>query len=329
MLIDQFNRQINYLRISVTDRCDLRCRYCMNEHMEFLPRDTLLNFEEVERIAGIFVSLGVEKIRITGGEPLVRKGLVHLIEKLYRIPDLKHLVMSSNAVSLARYARPLKEAGLARLNISLDSLQNERFKTITRNGDLARVLEGIAVAKTVGFEKIKINSVLMHGFNDDEAIDLVNYAVDNSFDISFIEEMPLGEIDSHRRATSSYSNQQLLKTLQRSFDIGQECEKQNSAGPARQFPLMGTHTKVGLISPHSDNFCSTCNRVRISAEGKLLLCLGNNHALDLKNLMREKKMDDQAIKNQIMQTMNIKPERHEFDLEGEPQIVRFMNMTGG
>jgi len=332
MLIDQFKRQINYIRISVTDRCDFRCRYCMNEHMDFLPREHILSLEEIERLAIIFVSQGINKIRITGGEPLVRKGLIGLLEKLSRLEGLNELVLTTNGSTLEQHAEALKKAGVARINISLDSLQEQRFKNITRVGDLNKVLNGIAAAQAQGFKALKLNCVMMKGVNDDEVLDLLHFAMERELDISFIEEMPLGYIQSHDRALSSVSNddiQSKIEVQHRIQELKVDTSKPNNAGPARKFSIEGSRTVLGLISPHTHNFCSSCNRVRLTAEGKLLLCLGNEHSVDFKALLRNPNLNDQELADAFCDALHIKPEKHEFDLTSPPQIVRFMNMTGG
>lgn len=325
-LIDRFGRRINYLRISVTDRCDLRCLYCMAEEMTFLPRARILTLEEIYTIAAAFVDFGVEKIRITGGEPLVRRGVLDLIEWLGRLP-LKELVLTTNGMRLVEYAEKLVAAGIQRVNISLDSLKPERFKRITRVGELSRVLAGIEAARRAGFAKIKLNCVVMKGYNHDEVIDLVQFAVDNGLDISFIEEMPLGVIEEHDRATVFYSSDQVRADLEQVFKLLPTPER--SGGPARYFKVVGTKTKVGFISPHSHNFCADCNRVRLTAEGKLLLCLGNEHSVDLKQVLRRYPGDAGKLRQAIIAAMAIKPERHHFDLREHPIILRHMNATGG
>ncbi len=325
MLQDRFGRRISYLRISVTDRCDLRCLYCMAEEMVFLPRAQLLTFEEIEEIAAAFVELGVEKIRITGGEPLVRRDILFLIERLGKLP-LRELTLTTNATRLARFAKALRDAGVRRINISLDTLRRERFRKITRVGDLDRVLEGIEAARAVGFDRIRLNSVVLKGFNHDEVTDLVRFAVERGFDIAFIEEMPLGEVP-RSRAESYYSSDQIRNDL--FFFFNETATTERSGGPARYFRIAGTTSRVGFISPHSHNFCADCNRVRLTAEGKLLLCLGQEHAVDLKAVVRRYPGDRERLKGAIRQAMTIKPKGHEFDLHEKPIILRHMNRTGG
>lgn len=327
MLVDRFSRTIDYLRISVTDRCDFRCVYCMAEEMTFLPRDQVLSLEETYRIAKAFVELGVKKIRITGGEPLIRKNVLWLLEKIAALPGLHELVITTNGSQLAKLAPELKRVGVKRINISLDSLQPLKFKSLTRTGELQTVIDGIDAAREQGFQKIKLNAVVLKGRNDDEVIHLVNFAEQRQIDISFIEEMPLGSIQEHNRALSLMTSEDIIQQLSTVHKL--TAIEEQTGGPSRYYALNDSKSRVGFISPHSNNFCSTCNRVRLTAEGRLLLCLGNEHSIDLRELMRDQQASDDELKLAIQQSMNIKPERHEFDLNDEPQIVRFMNMTGG
>lgn len=326
-LVDSFQRRIRYLRLSVTDRCDLRCVYCMAEDMRFLPREQVLSLEELLRVARVFTRLGVEKIRLTGGEPLVRQGLPWLVRELAGLPGLRELALTTNGMRLAESAQALRDAGLMRLNISLDSLDPDRFRAITRVGDLARVQEGLRAARAAGFSRIKLNAVVLRGRNDDEVVDLLDFAAREDCDLAFIEEMPLGDIDEHDRALAFMPSDEILARLQRRFTLLPSTE--SSGGPARYWRLAGSDTRVGFISPHSHNFCASCNRVRVTVEGRLLLCLGNEHSLDLRHLMREEKLDDDGLAAAIIGAMALKPERHHFDLQEPVQIVRFMNMTGG
>lgn len=325
MLQDRFGRRITYLRVSVTDRCDLRCLYCMAEQMEFLPRAQVLTLEEIEFIVAIFVELGIERVRITGGEPLVRRGILQLIERLGKLP-LRELTLTTNATRLAPVAKALRQAGIKRINISLDTLKPERFRKITRVGDLKVVLGGIEAAQEAGFDRIKINSVILKGYNHDEVVDLTRFAVERGFDIAFIEEMPLG-IVPRERAASYYSSDQILADLRAHFELIPTAEK--TGGPARYFRIVGSDTKVGFISPHSHNFCNDCNRVRLTAEGRLLLCLGQEHAVDLKQLVRRYPGEVAPLKEAIQKAMWIKPRGHEFKLHEQPIILRHMNHTGG
>ncbi len=326
-LIDGFGREINYVRISITDRCDFRCVYCMAEDMTFLPRNQILTLEEIERCARMLVANGVEKIRLTGGEPTVRKGFVDLCRNISSIEGLQELVMTTNGAQLEKYAKPLAEAGVKRLNISLDSLRPERFRAMTRVGDLQRVLRGIEAARDAGFAAVKINSVIINGSNDDELLELTEFAVNNGLDITFIEEMPLGQV-GRSRDKALFTSEQVRERLTQRFQLLESTE--SSGGPARYMRLKDhPKTRVGFISPHSNNFCSSCNRVRLTAEGKLLLCLGNEHDLDLKTLLRKHPQDDQPVMDAVRKALFHKPERHHFSSDGEVQILRFMNASGG
>lgn len=326
-LIDQFGRTVDYIRLSITDRCDFRCVYCMAEDMTFLPRDEVLSLEECARLVKIFVNLGVSKVRITGGEPLVRKNALWLFEEVGKLAGLKELVLTTNGSQLQSQAQALKKAGVKRINISIDSLKPERFKQITRTGKLEQVLDGLQASIHAGFEGIKINTVLMRGQNDDEATDLVQFAIDNKIDISFIEEMPLGEVD-HARESTFVSNADTLKLLQSTFTLLASTE--TTGGPARYWRVANSATKIGFISPHSHNFCESCNRVRITCKGELFLCLGQEDKVDLMPLLRENSNDDAPIIEAIQQSMRVKPKGHDFDLRrAEPAVIRFMSHTGG
>ncbi len=325
-LRDTFGREINYLRLSITDRCDFRCLYCMAEDMTFMPRKHVLTLEEIERLSRAFVSLGVKKIRVTGGEPLVRKDALHLLQQLGKIDGLNELCLTTNGSQLATMAPEIQAAGVKRINISIDSLNPERFRTLTRHGDLNQVLNGIEKARQCGFEKIKLNAVLMRHFNIDEVVELTRYALTRDLDICFIEEMPLGEVASHQRSEEFISSEEVRQRLAPHFQL--RSSDARTGGPARYWHAEGYRSKVGFISPHSDNFCASCNRVRVTATGRLLLCLGNEDSIDLKSIMRSNESDT-ALKAAIVNAMQFKPEKHHFDLHDAPQIVRFMNTTGG
>lgn len=326
-LVDNFHRVINYVRISVTDRCDFRCVYCMDDEMQFVPRAQLLTLEEIARVAKAFTELGVAKIRITGGEPLVRRNIIKLFEDIGALPGLKELVTTTNGSQLSKLAVPLRNAGVKRINISLDSLNAEKFRRITRVGDLDTVLAGIESARQAGFEKIKINAVILKNRNHDEVIDLVSFASDRELDISFIEEMPLGVIGDHDRAEAYYSSDQIRHDLEQQFELIPTTE--TTGGPSKYYQLADSRTRVGFISPHSHNFCDQCNRVRLTCEGRLLLCLGQEHSVDLRKVMRANPNDDEKLKQAIRDSMSIKPKGHEFDLTEKPLIFRHMNVTGG
>lgn len=325
-LRDGQGRLVDYLRLSVTDRCDFRCVYCMAEDMTFLPRNQVLSLEEIHRVARVFVGLGVRKIRLTGGEPLVRKGITGLCENIAALPGLGELVMTTNGSQLTKLAKPLARAGVKRLNISLDSLNPLKFRTITRTGDLNQVLAGIDAAREAGFGRIKLNSVIMKGRNDDEVRHLVDFAIAREIDISFIEEMPLGHV-GRSRGEAFFSSDQVRELIAQHHALTESVE--SSGGPARyQRLLQHPRTRIGFISPHSHNFCSTCNRVRLTAEGRLLLCLGHEHSLDLRALLRRHE-DDAPVIQSVVAALQRKPARHEFSAEGEVQVVRFMNASGG
>lgn len=330
-LVDQFGRTVDYIRLSITDRCDFRCVYCMAEEMTFLPRDEVLSLEECARLVKIFVELGVSKVRITGGEPLVRKNALWLFEEVGKLEGLNELVLTTNGSQLEKQAQDLKNAGVKRINISVDSLNAERFKRITRTGELDKVLRGIQAAKQAGFESIKLNTVLMRGVNDDEALSLVKFAIDEAIDISFIEEMPLGDV-THARESTFCSNESTLKILQSEYPLIASAE--TTGGPARYWRVAESNgesnTKIGFISPHSHNFCESCNRVRITCKGELYLCLGQEDKVDLMPLLRANPNDDQAIIDAVLASMAIKPKGHDFDLRrAEPAVIRFMSHTGG
>jgi GTP 3',8-cyclase len=326
-LIDQFGRKVDYIRLSITDRCDFRCVYCMSDDMTFLPRDEVLSLEECARLVKIFVGLGVSKVRITGGEPLVRKNAMWLFEEVGSLPDLRELVLTTNGSQLESQAGALKKAGVKRINISIDSLQHERFKKITRTGDLNKVLAGLQASIHAGFEGIKINTVLMKNSNDDEAVDLVQFAIEQKIDISFIEEMPLGDVN-HNRENTFVSNIDTLKLLQSAFPLLSSTE--STGGPARYWRVANSITKIGFISPHSHNFCESCNRVRISCQGELFLCLGQDDKVELMPLLRANPNNDAPVIQAILDSMRVKPKGHNFDLRrAEPAVVRFMSHTGG
>jgi len=295
--------------------------------MEFLPKTQLLSLEEIDRIASIFISLGVEKIRITGGEPLVRKNIDSLFSSLSKNKGLKELTLTTNASQLKKKALMLKSSGVKRINISLDSLDPLTFKKMTRTGVLEDVLKGIEHAVEVGFEKIKLNTVLMKGINDHELFELIDYAIKHGLDISFIEEMPLGSTDFERKVTA-VSNNDVLEKIKDKYSV--KSISLSTGGPAKYWQVEGSNTRVGLISPHSHNFCEDCNRVRISCKGELFLCLGQEEKIELMPLLRNHLHDDQPIKDAIINSMKIKPLSHEFNLnQSKPAIVRFMSHTGG
>ncbi|MDN6873731.1 GTP 3',8-cyclase MoaA [Pseudomonas citronellolis] len=326
-LVDPFGRRITYLRLSVTDRCDFRCTYCMSEDMQFLPRDQVLSLEELYAVADAFIALGVRRIRITGGEPLVRKGLTSLLARLGARPELEDLAITSNGSQLAGRAAELRAAGVRRLNISLDSLRRERFAAFTRSDRLPQVLAGIEAARAAGFERIKLNCVVQKGRNDDEVCELVEYALAYGLDISFIEEMPLGSISSHDRAQTLCSSDEVRARLAEHWQLTPSLER--SGGPSRYYRVDGLPSRIGFISPHSHNFCGDCNRVRVTAEGRLVLCLGHEGALDLRQLLRSHPGDGAWLRAALVEALQLKPQRHHFDAAEQVQVLRFMSMTGG
>lgn len=328
VLVDGFARRVDYLRMSVTDRCDFRCVYCMAEDMQFLPRQRILTLEELYQLAQRFVALGTRKIRLTGGEPLICPGVVQLCERIGQLPGLRELCMTTNGSQLGKLAAPLFEAGVKRLNISLDSLDPTLFRQLTRTGDLSQVIAGIDAAIAAGFERTKLNCVVMKGRNDREINELVAFAIDRSLDLSFIEEMPLGTISEHSRRDAFFSSAQVRERIAERYTLMESAE--STQGPSRYWRLAeAPQIRLGFISPHSHNFCGTCNRVRLTVEGRLLLCLGNEHSVDLKAVLRAHPGDAERLQRAIVEAMKLKPYRHHFELNDELQVVRFMNMTGG
>ena len=326
-LVDRFGRQIDYIRLSVTDRCDFRCVYCMTEDMTFLPRNQILSLEELHQVAKAFTELGVKKIRLTGGEPMVRRDVMCLVERIGQLPGLEELLLTTNGAQLQKFAAPLKAAGVNRINISIDSLDTDRFKRISRVGKLKNVLVGIEAARAAGFNRIRLNSVIMRGYNEDEILPLADFAIDRGIDIAFIEEMPLGEASDHKREETTCSNDWVRSVIEEKYNLLDSAEK--TAGPSRYTKVAGMQSRIGFISPVSHNFCEDCNRVRVTAEGRLLLCLGNEHSVDLRAVLRKEGSSHNNLKMAIIAAMDLKPERHYFYDHDHTQPVRFMNVTGG
>lgn len=326
-LIDKYGRHIDYVRLSVTDRCDFRCVYCMSEQMHFLPRKEVLSLEEILRVARAFTRLGVRKIRLTGGEPLIRSNVLSLIENIGSLPELEELLVTTNGSQLEAMAPALKSAGVSRINISLDSLQPDTFAEMTRTGNLEQVQRGIEAAVACGFKSLRLNTVILKGRNDHEILDLLEYALRLGINIAYIEEMPLGTVSDHDRLETVCSNEEVRRIIETRYPLTPVVMK--TAGPSRYYRLESGATMVGFISPVSHNFCDLCNRVRVTVEGRLLLCLGNEHSVDLRAILRAQPDDDALLQESIRAAMDLKPHRHHFYEQDAPQIVRFMNVTGG
>lgn len=329
-LIDPFNRRIEYLRVSVTDRCDFRCVYCMSEHMTFLPKRDLLSLEELDRLCSAFVRRGVRKLRITGGEPLVRKNILWLFRALGRHLQsgaLDELTLTTNGSQLAKFASELKAAGVERINVSLDTLDAQKFRSITRWGDLATVLGGIDAAEKAGL-KIKINTVALKGINEDELERLVDFAHGRGADITFIETMPLGDIDGDR--TAHYLPLSLVRArLMDRFEL--QDSPYRTGGPARYVTVKETGGRIGFITPMTHNFCESCNRVRITCTGTLFMCLGQEDAADLRTPLRAS-ADDAMLDAAIAEAIARKPKGHDFVIDRrtkKPSVARHMSVTGG
>ncbi len=323
-LIDPFNRRIEYVRFSVTDRCDLRCSYCIPDGFhDFEEPDNWLTFEEIERVVRAFAELGVRRIRLTGGEPLTRRNLPDLARKLAAIPGVEDLSLSTNGTRLSKLATSLREAGVHRLNVSLDSLRPDVFKSITR-GNLDKVIQGLMAAKAAGFSPIKINMVVLRGVNDGEVEDMVEFCLEHGFTLRLIETMPMG--DTGRKAVNDFvSLQDVRERLASRYDLLPTVVL--GGGPARYYAIAGTQLKLGFITPISQHFCATCNRVRVSADGTIYLCLGQEDSVALRPLLRAGISDD-GLKQAILYAIARKPERHEFR-ERPEKVMRFMSLTGG
>ncbi|MEZ5582892.1 MAG: GTP 3',8-cyclase MoaA [Candidatus Competibacteraceae bacterium] len=316
---------MTYVRLSVTDRCDFRCVYCMSEDMTFLPRARILTLEELATLGRAFTELGAQDSHHRG-EPLVRRNVLWLFRELGQLEGLKELVLTTNGSQLEKMAGELKDAGVKRINISLDSLI-ERFRRITRVGELDKVLRGIRAAQAAGFKGLKLNTVILKNRNDDEIVSLARFAIDNGMDISYIEEMPLGVIGDHDRAEAYCSSEHIREELGKQFTLIATTE--STGGPSRYYRIPGTDSRIGFISPHSHNFCGDCNRVRVTVEGRLLLCLGQEHSVDLRHVLRAYPGNRERLAQTLVQSMDIKPKGHEFDLGTKPIIMRHMNVTGG
>ncbi len=328
-LVDAYGRRIDYVRLSLTDRCDLRCVYCMSEEMSFLPKADLLSFEEIERLADVLIRRGVKKLRLTGGEPLVRKGVMGLIEHLgahVRDGDLEEVTLTTNGTQLAQYAEGLAAAGVRRINVSLDTRDRETFKRIARRDALAKVLEGIAAAKAAGL-KLKINTVALAHDNRKEIPWLIRWAHEQGFDITLIETMPLGEIEEDR--TDQYVSLRDVRRDLESFWTLKDIPLR-TAGPARYVKVAETGGRLGFITPLSHNFCESCNRVRVTCTGVMYMCLGQEDSIDLRAPLRLSAKDD-LLNAALDKAMASKPKGHDFIIErgAAPAVSRHMSATGG
>ena len=325
-MVDSFGRHITYVRMSVTDRCDLRCRYCMAERMMFLPRKDVLRLEEIVQLADIFIDRGVNRIRVTGGEPLVRKGIDQLIPELGKRlgHGLDELTMTTNGTQLDRRAEMLADAGIRRINVSLDSRDPERFRHITRGGELAQVFRGIEAAAAVGL-RIKINMVALKGLNEDEIGSMLRWCAAQGHDLTLIETMPLGEVEEDR--TEHYLPlSQVREQLEQQFLLIPSLAR--TGGPARYYEVEGLGVRLGLITPLTDNFCEGCNRIRVAATGTVFGCLGHDQKVELRDLLREG--GGQSVNDALDRLLAEKPRRHNFDIQADRAAVnRHMSVTGG
>lgn len=330
-LIDPFARPISYLRVSVTDRCDFRCVYCMSENMTFLPKADLLTLEELDRMCSAFVGLGVEKLRITGGEPLVRKGIMTFFRAMKRHLDsgaLKELTLTTNGSQLRKHAAELADCGVRRINVSLDTLDARKFAEITRWGRLDQVLDGIAAAREAGM-RVKINAVALKGFNEDELFQLVDWCGGEGHDLTFIEVMPMGDLGNEDRLDQYWSLKDLRARLAERFTLTDLAER--TGGPARYVRLEETQQKLGFITPLTHNFCESCNRVRLTCTGELFMCLGQEDMADLRGPLRASG-EDAVLEATIRAAIARKPKGHDFDYGRQRvtgQVSRHMSHTGG
>jgi cyclic pyranopterin phosphate synthase len=328
-MIDPFGRAVTYLRVSVTDRCDFRCTYCMAENMTFLPKKDLLTLEELNRLCSAFIAKGVRKLRLTGGEPLVRKNIMHLVRELGRqVHDgrLDELTLTTNGSQLAKHAAELADCGVRRINVSLDTLDPQKFKTITRWGDLSKVIEGIDAAQAAGL-KVKINAVALKDFNDREIPELMRWAHGRGMDLTLIETMPMGEIEEDR--TDRYLPlSEMRARLAEDFTLTENTYR--TGGPARYVTVAETGGRLGFITPMTHNFCESCNRVRLTCTGTLYMCLGQNDAADMRLPLRASE-DDTLLSQAIDEAIGRKPKGHDFiiDRRNRPAVARHMSVTGG
>jgi len=331
ILVDPFERRISYLRLSVTDRCDFRCLYCMSENMTFLPKKDLLTLEELDKLSTAFINLGVKKLRITGGEPLVRRDIMSFFDSVGRHLDsgkLDELTLTTNGSQLEKHAQNLYLAGVRRVNISLDTLNEEKFATITRWGRLPQVLRGIDAAQSAGL-KVKINVVALKDFNDSELFEIMAWCESRGMGLTFIEVMPMGDIGNENRLDQYWSLKDLKATVSQSFNVTDLNE--STGGPARYFRVEETGQKIGLITPLSHNFCESCNRVRVTCTGEIFTCLGQEGKSDLRAPLRDS-LDPKILNNAIRKAIGLKPKGHDFNYSRtkvKGQMTRHMSHTGG
>ncbi|GAA6207261.1 GTP 3',8-cyclase MoaA [Cognatishimia sp. WU-CL00825] len=330
-LIDPFQRPIDYLRVSVTDRCDFRCVYCMSEDMTFLPKKDLLTLEELDRMCSTFVKLGVQKLRITGGEPLVRRNIMSFFRAMSRHLDsgaLKELTLTTNGSQLHRFADELFDCGVRRVNISLDTIDTEKFAKVTRWGKLDNVIRGIDAAQKAGL-RVKINAVALKGVNDDELLPITQWCAERDMDLTWIEVMPMGDMGEEDRLDQYWSLKDLQADLEKNYTVTELAER--TGGPARYVRLEETGQKIGFITPLTHNFCESCNRVRLTCTGELYMCLGQEDMADLRDPLRQHK-DDDHLETAIRDAIKLKPKGHDFDYSRqkvEGQMSRHMSHTGG
>lgn len=330
MLIDRLGRKIDYLRFSLTDRCNFRCTYCMPEHMQFAPNSENLQAAEIVFICQAFVELGIKKIRFTGGEPLIYSEFDKVLQAVSCLPNLESIALTTNGSMLVEKLPVILAAKVKQLNISLDSVDADTFSAMTRVGKIQAVLDGIDAAIAAGIPRIRLNAVVSKGYNDTQLCDLVSFATAKGVHIAFIEEMPLGNMPEHQRSQHYVSNDWVKLQLDNKFTLVPKVQSLLPFGPARYYTMPNSTTEVGFISPHSNNFCASCNRVRITRKGGLVLCLGEDSAIDLKAIIRNSLQPVVALKAAIIDAMQVKPDSHHFDVQNDNvQIVRFMNMTGG
>ncbi|MED5530728.1 MAG: GTP 3',8-cyclase MoaA [Pseudomonadota bacterium] len=331
-LIDPFDRTISYLRVSVTDRCDFRCVYCMSEKMQFLPKKDLLTLEELDKVCSVFVEMGIKKIRITGGEPLVRRNILSFFEGISRhliSGALSELTLTTNGSQLVKFAKPLSDLGIKRVNISLDTLNPEKFKEITRWGRLDQVLEGVQAAKSAGLA-VKINMVALKKTNENELHQFVKWCGDEGFDLTFIEVMPMGDFGVEDRLDQYWSLKDLRGELEKRWTL--EDLSISTGGPARYSSVKETGQKIGFITPLSHNFCESCNRVRLTCTGQLFMCLGQEEDADLRSALRINSKNDILLRQRIRNAVARKPKGHDFDYTRQKvtgQMSRHMSHTGG